>query len=305
VSLLLAVFMACSGDGGTDTAGPMTPSEAPTADTAVVEPPACPTFGDAEAVGIVVDPTLTELSGLVHVGDRLWAHNDSSGPVLVGLSDTGAVVQQVTVAGMVVFDWEDLAVRGDHLWLADTGDNLAVRGMVWLHEVPIPTEDDVEVEARTISARWPQGPVDCEAAFADPISGDLLLMSKVFDGIVTVARLPDPDGEAGEEPVELEVVGTVVFGADGIGGTTLVTGADMSPDGRFVVVRTYTSAWVFPRVPGEAWADTFGREPCEVPTGPERQGEAIAWGDGALWTVSEGEGVPLHRTAVGDGAAGR
>ncbi len=294
----LAVLMACSGSD--DELAPTTPSEtaASAADTAAVDPPACPTFGEPEAAGVVVDPTLDELSGLAWAGGRLWTHNDSSGPMLVGLSEAGAVVQRVSVEGMVVFDWEDIAARGDHLWLADTGDNLSVRDVVWIHEVPVPVADDEVVPRRTFIARWPGGAVDCEAMFADPVSGDVVLMSKVFDGVVTVARLPDPDGEPGVEPVELEVVATVVFGSDGIGSTTLVTGADMSPDGRFVVVRTYTSAWVFPRVPGEPWADTFGREPCEAPTGPERQGEAIAWTEDGLWTVSEGETPPLHRTAV-------
>lgn len=295
----LAVLGACSGsDDGPDLTVASETTSAPTADTAAVEPPACPTFGEPEAVGVVVDPTLAELSGLVWAGGRFWTHNDSSGPVLVGLSEVGAVVQRVSVEGMVVFDWEDIAVRGDHLWLADTGDNQSVRGTVWIHEVSVPDADEELVAPRTFTARWPGGPVDCEAMFADPISGDVLLMSKVFDGVVTVARLPDPDGEPGEEPVELEAVATVVFGSEGIGSTTLVTGADISPDGRFVVVRTYISAWVFPRVPGEPWADTFGREPCEAPTGPERQGEAIAWSDDGLWTVSEGDSPPLHRTSL-------
>ncbi len=78
----------------------------------------------------------------------------------------------------------------------------------------------------------------------------------------------------------------------------LITGADMSPDGRFLVVRTYLSAWAFPRVPGEPWQDTFDRAPCQVPTGPEGQGEAIAWDATGIWTVAEGEGVPLHFTGV-------
>jgi len=306
VSLWLLVFFGCGGDDGvaesTDRVVDSAPSSetAPTGDTAQPpEPPACPTFGEAEAVGVLSDPVLTEVSGLVWGNGVLWAHNDSGGGSrLYGLSETGAVLQRVHFDPTVLVDWEDITRRGDHLWLADVGDNGANRGRVFLHEMAIPAPGADTASARARSAQWPDGPVDCEAVFADPVSGDLLLMSKVFDGIVTVARMPDPDADDSADPVPLEPVATVVFGNDGVGRTTLITGADMSPDGRFVVVRTYLAAWAFPRIPGEPWADTFGREPCEVPTGPEGQAEAIAWDERGIWTASEGEGVPLHRTSV-------
>ena len=266
---------------------------------APVEPPACPTFGEVEVMGAVTDAALTELSGLTRVGDLLWTHNDSGGqPMVYGLSDVGAVVQRVVVGGALSVDWEDITHRGDHLWVGDIGDNFAIREVVQLYELPVPEDGQDAVESRLLRVSWPDGPVDSEALFADPISGDLLLMSKVVDGVVTVARVPEPDADPDEEAVELEAVATVRFGEEGIGRTTLVTGADMSPDGRFVVVRTYLSAWAFPRIPGEPWADTFGREPCEVPVAGEGQGEAITWDDAGVWTVSEGDAAPLHRVPV-------
>ncbi len=299
----LLLLLACGGDGDAGTGGSDGPGDSGTAasgDTAPPEPaPACPSFGEPEAVGMVDDAVLTELSGLTRAGGLLWTHNDSGGQAMVyGLSDTGAVLQRVAVEGAVIADWEDITVRGDHLWVGDIGDNFAIRDTLQLYELPIPEEGETTVPARRVRVRWPDGPVDSEALFADPATGDLLLMSKVFDGFVTVGRVPDPDGYAGDEVVPLEVVATVQFGNEGIGTTTLVTGADMAPDGRFVVVRTYTGAWAFPRIPGEDWADTLGRQPCEVPAAREGQAEAITWDAAGVWTVSEGQPVPLHRVTV-------
>ncbi len=305
--MLWWLLAACSGDGDepADTTSPRASAHTGTAagatgDTAPAEsPPACPTFGEPEVVGMVDDAELTELSGITRAGSLLWTHNDSGGRAMVyGLSDTGAVMQRVAVDGAVIADWEDITVRGEHLWVGDIGDNFAIRDTLQLYELPIPTEGDDAVTARRVRVRWPDGPMDSEALFADPVTHELLLMSKVYDGFVTVGRVPDPDGDPGDEVVPLEAVATVQFGNEGIGSTTLVTGADMSPDGRFVVVRTYTAAWAFPRIPGEDWADTFGREPCEVPAASEGQAEAITWDAAGVWTVSEGQPVPLHRVTV-------
>ena len=115
---------------------PVASTSAATGDTAPVAP-ACPSFGEAEAVGVVTDPELVELSGLVRARDVLWTHNDSGAATLVALSDGGAVVQRVALASTVIVDWEDLAVRGDSLWLADVGDNLAIRTVLFLSLIHI------------------------------------------------------------------------------------------------------------------------------------------------------------------------
>ena len=131
---------------------------------------------------------------------------------------------------------------------------------------------------------------------ADPTTGDLLAVSKAFDGATLVARTPTPLGDQ----ADLEVVAQLQFGTPPLGSATLVTGGAIAPDGTGVVLRTYLDAFVWPRVPGEPWADTFARTPCPVDLEVEPQGEAIAWGPDGLWTVSEGAFPTLWFYAQGD-----
>ena len=267
----------------------------PTVDSSgpVVEP-VCPGFGTPETVGVVSDPTLVEASGLAWADGLLWTHNDSGAPLLFGMNPSGAVERRVAVRDAPIVDWEDLAALDGHLWLADVGDNLTLRPWVFLYDVAVPMAGAEEVSARAIQRTWPDGPTDCETLLADPVTGDLLLVSKDFSGQTRVGRVGDPAVTEGE----LEIVAELQFGEGGIGSTTLVTGGDIAPDGSMVVLRTYLSAWGFPRIPGEDWAVTFARTPCEIPVAGESQGEAVAWTDDAIYTVSEGESPPVNRTAV-------
>jgi len=277
----------------TGLASPTADSHAPTSDSATEEP-VCPNDDEPQVVGVVADDTLIEASGLAYAGGLLWAHNDSGPSTLYGLTTQGAVARRVTVTGMTIVDLEDIAVLGDTLWLADVGDNLATRSGITLYAVPVPPEGATEVAARAVELTWPDGPRDCETLLADPISGDLLLLSKELDGNVVVARVVDPSAPTSE----LEEVARVAFGPDGVGTGTYVTGGDVAPDGRGVVVRQYLDALVFPRQPGEAWAETFARPPCSVDHLGEPQGEAVAWNDDGLFFVSEGSRPPLHHTPL-------
>ena len=279
---------------GTPTEPPSTAATAaPTGDSGAA-PLLCPEVAATEVAGVVTDERLVEVSGLAWANDLLWTHNDSGGPVLYGLTPQGVVAQVVTVEGMPVFDWEDMAVLDGTLWLADVGDNLAARTHITLYAVPVPAPGQEWVTARALQLTWPDGARDCETLLADPVTGDLVLLSKEIDGDVRVGRVVDPLADEGV----LEEVARVRFGPDGFGTGTYVTGGDVAPDGRGVVIRQYLDLLAFPRRPGESWAETFAREPCALDFLSESQGEAVAWTPGALYTLSEGERPPLHRMVL-------
>ena len=82
-----------------------------------------------------------------------------------------------------------------------------------------------------------------------------------------------------------------------LGFAQLVTGADITRDGRRILLRAYTTAWLYERVDGETVAQALARPACRVPVAEERQGEAIAFrSDGrAYLTTSEGRGAAIHR----------
>lgn len=252
--------------------------------------PVCPAFGTGEVRGALDASAPAELSGLVVVDGVAWAVDDGE-DALFALSPSGARLATVALAGADGVDREDLAWLDGRLLIADVGDNRAAREDVALLAVELPPVADADgwpVAART-TLTWPGGPRDAETVLADPVTGDVLVVEKAFDGVSTVIRVGSPLPVA----VEGEVVAELAFGAGALEGPTLATGGAVSPAGDAVVIRTYLDAWVWPRVPGEPWADTFGRDPCPIDLRTEPQGEAIAFADDGLWTISEGEGAQV------------
>jgi hypothetical protein len=75
---------------------------------------------------------------------------------------------------------------------------------------------------------------------------------------------------------------------------TLVTGADASPDGTAVVLRTYSSVLVFPRPPSTPLDQAFRSAWCAGASAPEPQGEAIAVTPDGRGYVTISEDMQLH-----------
>jgi hypothetical protein len=281
--------------------------------TAQVDPGAtCERFGPGEVAGTVEDAALVEISGIAASGvhdDVWWVHNDSGGdPSVSAVSATGANLGRYTVEGASATDWEDVAVGPgpeddrSYLYVGDIGDNAAARPAVTVYRVPEPSaaprgDDGALAGAVALSLRYPGGPADAEALVVDPRDGDLLVVTKGFEGRSLVLRSSrDALAEGGE--VVLEEAGS--FRPGGSGPVQLVTGAAVSPDGAVVLVRTYAGVLAFSRPEGAPLATAFAAPPCPAPARPEPQGEAIGIAaDGASYvTVSEGRNVPLHRFAV-------
>ncbi|RZJ63745.1 MAG: T9SS C-terminal target domain-containing protein, partial [Flavobacterium sp.] len=65
-----------------------------------------------------------ETSGLIKWNGKLYTHNDGADTKLYALdSISGAVVQSVTIPGVVNKDWEELAQDNSHLYIGDFGNN--------------------------------------------------------------------------------------------------------------------------------------------------------------------------------------
>ena len=81
---------------------------------------------------------------------------------------------------------------------------------------------------------------------------------------------------------------------------TIITGADVSPDGSTVLVRTYRRVLAFTRRAGAPLATAFDRPSCDAPQIDEPQGESVGFAaDGASYfTISEGSGASVHRFAI-------
>lgn len=272
----------------------------------------CDRTAAVDDLGTVQSPALGEISGIVASSRQdgaWWVHNDSgTSPQIVAVDDAGATTTTVDLEGATATDWEAIALAPGpaggpaRLFVGDIGDNAArpgsgatARSSILVHRFAEPSPDGppsaVAVEA--LELRYPDGPNDAEALLVDPVRGDLVIVTKDWSisGRAKVYRAP-ADLSAGSSTV-LELASTLDLPVG-----SLVTGADVSPDGQVVALRTYGDVLLYVRPPGEPLWAAFGSAPCPGPPVVERQGEAIAFSrDGTSYvTVSEGTNPTLHLT---------
>lgn len=281
----------------------------------VVESGDCPVAGEGETLGEVTDETLSEISGVV-VGrlnpEVLWVHNDSGHePILYALNREGALVGSWTL-DVPSGDIEDIAAGygadgTPELWLGRIGDNEKDKESIALYRVdePLVVEGEeiehtlAEADIDTLTLTYPEGPRNCETLLLDPVSGDLLLVTKDTDGLSDVYRkaAPHTDGET----AVLEHVASLTFGGEALPGSKTTTGGEFSPDGAWIAVRTYSStAWLWRRDQSATLADAFNSEACPLDLPTETQGESLCFDadGGSVIAISEGVHPPIHRTPL-------
>ena len=256
----------------------------------------------ARIVGRVRAPAATELSGLVLSRSQrgvLWTHNDSGDrPRVLAVGLDGRLLADVALTNAEAFDWEDIAAAPGALYVGDIGDNLDQRESIVVYRVAEPrvrgaSPSPGAAQAQRIELRYPDGARDAEALLRDPVSGALVVVSKTSTGRsrVYVAAKPTPGTIA-----TMRHRATLKLGA----GETVNAG-DVSADGRTIALRTYTTAFVWARKPGESVAAALRRKPCTAGAGllAEGQGEALALAaDGrAFYTVPEGEAPAIRKYA--------
>jgi hypothetical protein len=185
-------------------------------------------------------------------------------------------------------DWEDLAIGrcegGSCLYLADTGDNTEVRPQLQLLRIREPDSlDDSSLEAQSFPMVLPDGPRDIEAIFVLP-GEQVHLVTKGRNHANTVYRYPPPlrPGEA----VTLQAVQTLSEGPRSI--PAQVTGADASPDGTLVVVRSYQDMTFYRVEDGILVPLSGGRVALRTLQEPQGEGVAFGAGDQLLLTTEAG-----------------
>lgn len=298
---------------------------APSTDVAEPAPvvflPPC-TSPTVAVTGRIADATMSELSGIAtsrrHPG-VFWVHNDSGHKARVyAMDQTGKRLASWKLKKVSDVDWEDVAVgpcAADKpgsacVYLADTGDNRGDRQDIvilrWPEPLtmPQPGEDEtlkVRGEVEQFHVKLPTGPEDVEAMAVLP-DARVILWSKRSDGTSHVFRVT-PGQPTAESLGTLRLDVGVDAGDAGRKGEALrVTAADLHPDGKHLVLRTYGRLQVADvgallAGPAEAAASGWaGVRWTQWPVPDEPQGEAAAWGpDGSVWTVSDGQMTGITR----------
>ena len=255
------------------------------AGVAAAEEPAAPVVRCS-----ITDPGLTEISGLVDLGERMLVMNDGGDRVSVTVLDAGCQVLETRTAEVDPYDPEDLALAADGtLWLADAGDNNASRTTVAL----IALRPNGSAAVHRLS--YPDGAHDSEALLLAP-DGTPYLVTKEVLGSSGVYRPTAP--LSAEATVPLERVATVNMtltgtpgGPVGRAGQLLVTGGAVAGDGHALALRTYTDAYVWP-LAGSDVVGALAGTPVRTALPDSPQGEAISFSGDDQQLVVAGEGVP-------------
>ncbi len=239
--------------------------------------------------------SLNEASGLANSivnSGYIWTHEDSGADAEVILlsKNNAQVVARYKIMGAQNIDWEDMAISPGpqsgigFLYLADIGDNDAIRTNVKIYRIPEPVYNSADsgttVEVNTfdvLSVFYPQGARDAEALMVDPFTKDLYIVSKREDS-VQLFEAPYPQNWGATDTAILR--GTFPF--------TGITAADISADGRCVLLKAYTAIFYWKKEKEESISHLLSRQPMRAPYDPvEFQGEAICWDEDSYFTLSE------------------
>ncbi len=269
------------------------------------------TYGPATKLGVLKDPAIKESSGLVASRSTpgfFWTHNDSGdGPFIYAFDNRGDRKGVWRVTGASARDWEDMAAgpgpqrNQSYLYIGDIGDNRRQRSEIVVYRVPEPTitaagtsltkiKPGLTERAEAIRLRYPDGKHDAEALMVHPVTGTLYIITKVAfanPGIYEASRPVHSDG-----PVTLKHLGKLNI-LSLLGG--IITGGDISPDGRRVALCDYLQGYEMVLPDGAAFNAIWSQPLRPFDLGQRKQGEAIAYRlDGkALLATSEGVPAPL------------
>lgn len=255
-------------------------------------------FAEGVNVGRLRGADMSEASGLVasaRFPGSYWTHNDSGRDPEVFLIDSIGNVQSVIILENITNrDFEDIARFGNTIYVADIGDNRAVRSEIFViaFEEPQTLDNGVVTPSAVYRMTYPDGARDAETLLIDPITRDWYILTK-REALVRMYRYAYPQ-QAGKT-VELERI-------PGVLPMTNVVAGDVSADGTEILAKTYDVVYYWRRQGDEPLSATLFRVPIVVPYTPEPQGEAIAFtlsGSGYITTTeaasSEPQWVKLYR----------
>jgi hypothetical protein len=251
-------------------------------------------FGPRQNHGLVEYDQIQEASGIVasrNHANVLWLHNDSGIPELYAINTRGEQLGRYILHGCTDVDWEDIAIGPatgseiDYIYVGAIGDNRRQRQSRSICKIPEPSVaehqqptiqniHDVEV----INFRYADGSHDAETLMADPLSGDMYIVTKRVKP-AGVYRIPAT--MATDEMMTLTRIAELPY--------RYLTGGDISAAGTEILIKSYTTIYYWSRLPGESLEAVFGRRPQTAPYIWEPGGEAVAWSATAqgYYTVSE------------------
>lgn len=210
----------------------------------------------------------------------LWVQEDSGNPPAIYLvGHDGTIADTVLIDGATNRDWEDMTLAGDQLYIGDIGDNKAEASSCRIYRFAEPARGAKKVKTfDVIEFRYPDGAHDAEAFLVDATTKDIYVFTK-RDASTKVYKLPFPQSTtAMNQAVHVQDLGF-----------TGVVSAALSPDGKELILKTYTDLYYYTRKPAEPLSAAFAATPSKLAYQTEMQGEAVAFraDNKGFYTLSE------------------
>jgi len=236
---------------------------------------------DSIPVAHVLSPLVNEISGIADSKRNpgyLWAHEDSGNPTQLYLvKHDGTVAKRIFLKNTLNRDWEDMALLGTDLLIADIGDNNQVQTEYRFYRLAEPAATvDTVFDLQQIRFQYPDGPHDAEAFIADPLTNHIYIITK-RDQQAGIYRLSFPYSTMNT----LTLVGTLPY--------TGVVSAAISGDGKEILVKTYSTVYYYARSNAQPVEQVLRTAAKQLGYQPEPQGEAIAFANdrSGFFTLSE------------------
>ena len=245
--------------------------------------------------GLIQDNRLTEISGIdkSEINDKVfWLHNDSGdSSQIFAINENGKHLGRFKLDGIENRDWEDIAVGPgpidgqSYIYIAEIGDNRAIYDTKYIYRLIEPKidfnkipYDSVISDIDIISFKYPDGVRDAETLMIDPLTKDLIVVSKREES-VGVYVLPFPqNSDSIIIPVKIATLPI-----------TQVVGGDISKSGSKIIMKNYEEIYYWKRKSGQSLKDLFLQLPEHLPYIAEPQGEALCWSNDekGYYTTSE------------------
>ena len=221
----------------------------------------------------------------------IWTHNDSGDLAKIyGIGLDGSHLGILRLPGVLAIDWEDMSLGPgpkdniDYIYIGDIGDNLSKRNKKKIHRFQEPiiplgdTKDPFDIKIKkldTIVFKYPDGNRDAEALMVDPLTKDILILSK-RESSVSLYRLGYPQST------------TSVIIAEKVGNLTIspelpyrrsdqITSADISRDGQKVLIKTYYDVILINNSQSNLVSSILSSEQHKLNYIRRSGGESIAW----------------------------
>ena len=258
--------------------------------------------------GTMAKKVMPETSGFAcsrQTSGYIWAHGDEntgSNKKIVAIQPSGTLAMTVTISGDPGRDdWEDIAtgIYGgkNYVFIGAIGDNdLQFKDSYYIYffEEPAITSGSKEVSVKYIRFGYPDNKAhNTETLMYDNVEQIFYIVDKVKSGVCTLYSLPFKT-DYGTSTQTLTKVCELGSGSK----FNYCTGGDISPDGKWMLIKSKPYTLMWERQGSESLSQTAQRLPVQIAAYQEEaQGEAIAWLDSTTFytTSDQKNDVPIYQ----------